>query len=1212
MIDPAGQPYNYAYDAKGNLIRATDPLGHSVSFGYAGPFNRITSSTDQNGNTTQYGYDPNGNVTATTYADGSIERVTYDALGDPKALTNRRGDPVTYQYDPSGRVTSETFVDGTQLTYHYDGRGNLAWTADASGITTLTYDSIDQLKEIDYPGGLFLKYIYDSAGRRSQMVDQTGFTVNYTYDDVGRLAKLTDGNDALIDQYSYYPDGRLEREDKGNGTFTTYEYDLAGELLHLVNFAPDGSVNSRFDYTYDGLGNRSTMTTLDGQWTYTYDAIGELTHAVFASNDPSTVSNQDLQYFYDPAGNRTQTIINGVTTTYLSNNLNQYTSIGNEKLTYDADGNLVSRTDGSQTSTYTFNDINQLAAAGTPAGTFTLQYDALGFRFATSVNGQTTRYVVDPTGLGNVVGMYNTSGGLIAHFSYGVGLVSHIDSGGESSFYDFDALGSTAGLSGPGGHYQDQYSYGPYGGLLTSSEAVTNPFQFVGQSGVMNDSAGLHFMRARDYAADAGRFLSIDPLGLSQPALYGYADNNPVQLIDPLGLFDWSFGFSAGQDYACGIDQYNQALENTTIQGRDGISTNTLQNDIPRASGNYQRTGNEFGKSMASTAGLPVNKGPTGPLLTTPITGEPGNARGGSVGSFGRIFGLLSGRCRSNRFGGTQPNPSPGSGQIKLTQPASSFDPNDKIGPAGYGSQGFIAPAGALPYRIDFENDATATAPAQRVVVTDQIDPNLDWKTFALTGVGVGDNDIAIPPGSQHFQTTVDITENGQPIEVDIELMLNPQTGLATATFQSIDPSTQLPPDVLTGFLPPEDNTGRGKGYFTYIVAPKAGLPTGTQIRNVAAVVFDFNAPITTDQKDDHDPSKGIDPDKQDLITIDAGPPSSRVAPLPAKETSANFTVSWSGQDDAGGSGIASYDVYLSDNGGPFVPFLTETTQTSAIFHGVNGHTYAFWSAATDNVGHVQPTPTSAQATTRVVVSAAHPLVTLSVVQLAFNKQHQVTQILVHFSGPVNSRKADALSTYRLTTADKKGSFAAKDAKVIALKSAVYSGRTDSVALVPRKPFGLTKPVQLRVYGLGPSGLTDTFGRLIDGNHDGRAGGDAVAVLSQKSVSIGARSRPGSTPRLSVPAVDHLFSAGSRTGTPHRLVTPAVGEWESYPAGPGPVRHDPAAGPLITIEDSARLRATSGPEKERRVPLPARKEQRSTRVALRNHHRFEVGAASSP
>ena len=45
----------------------------------------------------------------------------------------------------------------------------------------------------------------------------------------------------------------------------------------------------------------------------------------------------------------------------------------------------------------------------------------------------------------------------------------------------------------------------------------------------------------------------------------------------------------------------------------------------------------------------------------------------------------------------------------------------------------------------------------------------------------------------------------------------------------------------------------------------------------------------------DEDPSQGIDPTKQALVTIDAGPPTSSVSPLPATEASPSFTVSWSG-----------------------------------------------------------------------------------------------------------------------------------------------------------------------------------------------------------------------------------------------------------------------------------------------------------------------------
>src|SRR5262249_47317614 len=106
--------------------------------------------------------------------------------------------------------------------------------------------------------------------------------------------------------------------------------------------------------------------------------------------------------------------------------------------------------------------------------------------------------------------------------------------------------------------------------------------------------------------------------------------------------------------------------------------------------------------------------------------------------------------------------------------------------------------------------------------------------------------------------------------------------------------------------------------------------------------------------------------------TVDAGAPTSSVNPLPATSGSP-FTVSWSGSDDAGGSGIAGHDVFVSDNSGPFTPFLTGTTQTSASFAGVPGHTYRFYSVATDNAGHVQATPLSAQASITVVPPSPPP-----------------------------------------------------------------------------------------------------------------------------------------------------------------------------------------------------------------------------------------------
>src|SRR5437868_8118586 len=119
------------------------------------------------------------------------------------------------------------------------------------------------------------------------------------------------------------------------------------------------------------------------------------------------------------------------------------------------------------------------------------------------------------------------------------------------------------------------------------------------------------------------------------------------------------------------------------------------------------------------------------------------------------------------------------------------------------------------------------------------------------------------------------MTYNGQTFTVAVTLTFDPVSGLIHAVYQSIG-GNGLPPDVLTGFLPPEDGTGRGVGHVSYTIDPKAGLATGTKIRNIAVITFDTNEAIATNQIDPHDPSKGTDPTKEALVTIDAGGPTSR------------------------------------------------------------------------------------------------------------------------------------------------------------------------------------------------------------------------------------------------------------------------------------------------------------------------------------------------
>jgi len=99
-------------------------------------------------------------------------------------------------------------------------------------------------------------------------------------------------------------------------------------------------------------------------------------------------------------------------------------------------------------------------------------------------------------------------------------------------------------------------------------------------------------------------------------------------------------------------------------------------------------------------------------------------------------------------------------------------------------------------------------------------------------------------------------------------------------------------------------------------------------------------------------------------VKIDTTKPVSHVTALPATATTPNFSVQWSGTDAT--SGVSNYTIYVSDNGGPFAPWLSNVTSTQAYYTGSLLHTYGFYSIATDNAGNVENPKTAAEATTYV------------------------------------------------------------------------------------------------------------------------------------------------------------------------------------------------------------------------------------------------------
>jgi RHS repeat-associated protein len=1191
---PTGLTQTFTYDSQGNVISTTDPLGQTTTFSYTGPYNSLSSVTNAAGQTTSLSYDANGDLTSVENADDSVSTATYDALGDPLTLTNANGQATSYTYNAAGQVASVTLSDGTTTTYAYDSHGNLTTATDAAGVTTLTYNSADLLTGVSYPTGLSLQYTYDAGGRRTQMVELSGstvtYTVNYSYTASGQLSRLTDGSGNLIIAYTYNTQGELTREDKGDGTYTTYTYDAEGNILDLVNDSAGGQVDSSFAYTYNALGEVTTMVTVDGTWTYSYDSDEQLIHAAFASTN-SQIPSQDLTYVYNAAGDRVQTIVNGVTTNDTSNSVNEYTTVGGTTYGYDASGNLISETNSSGTTTFAYDSENRLISETSGSNSWIYEYDALGNLSATIYDGQTTTDLVDPIGAGNLVAQFSGTGSTnpIASYTYGLGLVSQVTPGG-TNYYQFDALGSTAGLTNQASGLVATYQYSPFGGVLSSTGALANPFTFVGEYGVTSAGNGLYDMRARSYDPSTGSFISEDPLRI-QPT-FAYAANNPVSTIDATGLSsatppqvihfndpNYDSGYYISQPwgnypgnsilindyYANAVPHwgdityyheyshwyYENVLNPGALHGgtQDELYAHSKSAEYAKKMGweDARRAEQRFVDQILKTKRPPVSRvsgiilklsahlPPPPPPVTVVCVPLPTSDTGYSF----------------DTSGATMCNPSSGSSGGGGAGTAGAYDPNSLQGPSGYGPSNYVpgTAKAMFPYQIDFENAPTATAPAQQVTVTEILDPNLDLSTFQWTGIGWGDTTIAIPPGTQDYRTTVPMTYNGVTFDVVVNATLDVATRELTVTFQSIDPATSLPPNLLTGFLPPEDGTGRGEGYVSYLIAPNAGLATGTAIRSVANIVFDGNPAIATDQVSDTDPSQGTDPTKQALITIDNTRPTSSVNPLPAVEDSTSFTVSWGGSD-GNGSGIQFYDIVYSDDGGTPQTWQSMTTQTSAVFTGQAGHTYTFYSVAYSNTAFLQQVPATPQAQTTIAATAVPsptpspttpsptpsptspsptpspttpsptPSSTSTSVpptiigeQALFtrklNQKHKpvgkptLAGFELQFSSAMNAATAGNAGNYQVAWSSTKR---VKKKLTTLLHpvpfSAQYDAATHSVSLILTGKQAFAQGGQITVIATPPDGVSGDTGVLLDGGDSGVAGDNGVFTIQKGGKGI--------------------------------------------------------------------------------------------------------------
>jgi RHS repeat-associated protein len=540
VTDPLNRVTGFTYDPLTRLTETKDPLQHTDSRTYD-PLGRVQTTTDAKGRTTTFAYDELGRLTQVTDPNGGTAKYTYDPVGNRLTVTDPNGKQTTSTYDVVNRLLTATDPLDNRTSYAYDAVGNKASATDANGVTvTYAYDALNRLSEIHEPTGPGVAFAYDAAGNRTQMVDAVGTTA-YTYDALNRLTQFVDAFGKTIG-YEYDAVGNRTALVYPDGKRVAYGFDAANRLTTVTDWADRVT-----QYACDAAGQLTGTTNANGTMAaYGYDAAGRLTALANRKGDGSVIAS--YSYTLDPAGNRTgvdqvEPLVAPPAPTqqaYTYNAANQIQAAGAAAFTSDKNGNLTSRIEPSGTTTYAYDAHDRLTAVGA-AGASAYTYDGVGTRVARNVNGTVRRFVVDPQPtLSQVLMETDATGTPLARYVYGVGLVARVNPAGDVLTYHFDPRGSTVAMTDAAQAAVNTYAYDEFGAVRAKQEAVAQPFQYVGQFGVMQEANGLQFMRARYYAPADGRFLNVDPSPtINTPQdlnLYVYGRNNSVRWLDFTGL----------------------------------------------------------------------------------------------------------------------------------------------------------------------------------------------------------------------------------------------------------------------------------------------------------------------------------------------------------------------------------------------------------------------------------------------------------------------------------------------------------------------------------------------------------------------------------------------------------------------------------------------------------------------------------------------------
>lgn len=438
----------------------------------------LASSTDWNGNVTNYERDARGQVTSRTDdVGGSAERTvttTYDPSYRLPDVITETGKTTDYNYDSDGRVTSMTVTDTATSETRTTTYSYYANTTDSNGNTVL-----GKLQTVNGP--------------RTDVTD----TTTYTYDSSGRLIKTTNALGHETETTSFDSANRPLTTEDENNVQTTFVYDNLGRVTSST-VASGTALAATTSYTYDDNGNVLTTTLPNGVvMTYTYDNARRL------STITDDIGNS-ITYTYDDAGNITKedykdtgsTLRFTISKIYdeLSRVLKSIDANSDERVhAYDVNGNRISTTDGNNnTIDFAFDGLNRLFESTDPLSSIT-QYSFNDRGETLSVtNARSNETSYSYNAFGDVTQEVSPDRGTINYTHDKAGNVTQMtDARSVVTNYTYDAINRLTAVSYPSDSSQNvTLTYDSASGCGTSKGRLCSVSDASGTTAYIYDNLG--------------------------------------------------------------------------------------------------------------------------------------------------------------------------------------------------------------------------------------------------------------------------------------------------------------------------------------------------------------------------------------------------------------------------------------------------------------------------------------------------------------------------------------------------------------------------------------------------------------------------------------------------------------------------------------------------------------------------------------------------